>query len=217
MRTIGVMNVLQDNKKYKQSQGVVTKHSKPLLVTQHSPQHNTTQPSHDRMFVLINLAFSSAFTQPPGACPTSTALHACTTAPRASRCTVSSPSLTHSHAQRKPFSACASTTRSMWTRPGQEGRDSDWIKPSYVPQPSPGFVPARPEREGYTPSAPEWGRQAELPEKAKEMPAGPLMPERRPEPIPAGNPKEKPRKEDDDKREAPAPKEKEAPSPSPGK
>lgn len=101
----------------------------------------------------------------------------------------------------------------MWTRPGQEGRDNDWIKPSYVPQPSPGFVPARPEREGYTPSAPEWGRQAEVPEKASEMPEGPLMPERRPEPIPAGNPKEKPKKDDDEKREKPAPKEKEAPAP----
>jgi hypothetical protein len=31
-----------------------------------------------------------------------------------------------------------------------------------------------------------------MPEQQKEMPKGPNMPERRPDPIPAGNPKEKP-------------------------
>ena len=69
------------------------------------------------------------------------------------------------------------------------------------------YVPGRRNEESaplYTPT-PEF-RPAELPDKAKEMPSGPRMPERRPDPIPAGNPKEKPPGEESEKREAPPPK-----------
>lgn len=100
----------------------------------------------------------------------------------------------------------------VWTRPGQQDRDSDFVKPSYVPTPitQPSINPGR-EQTVYTPSAPEF-RPAELPDRAKEMPSGPKMPERRPDPIPAGNPKEKPGEGGaPDKREAPPkPSEKEA-------
>jgi hypothetical protein len=98
----------------------------------------------------------------------------------------------------------------VWTRPTPD-RDADFIKPSYVPtRPSqaPAFEPYRREDQPlYAPSRPEFA-PAEMPDKAKEMPEGPKMPERGPDPIPAGNPKEKPPPEDPAKREAPPPKEK---------
>lgn len=85
-------------------------------------------------------------------------------------------------------------------------RDQDFIKPSYVPQPSqtPEMQPYRQREEGplYAPSAPEF-TPAERPDNTPEMPAGPKMPERGPDPIPAGNPKEKPGTGEPEKREAP--------------
>jgi hypothetical protein len=54
---------------------------------------------------------------------------------------------------------------------------------------------------------------AERPEQAPELPSGPKMPERRPDPIPASRPKERPPGADPDRREAPPAKETEAPKP----
>eukprot|EP00798_Chlamydomonas_sp_ICE-L_P009991 gene9991-7872_t len=86
-----------------------------------------------------------------------------------------------------------------WSRPSPS-RDEEWIKPSYIPGPSttPMYEPRRNNDEArplYNPT-PEF-RPAELPDRNKEMPEGPKMPERRPDPIPAGNPKEKPGGGDD--------------------
>jgi len=97
----------------------------------------------------------------------------------------------------------------VWTRPTPD-KDDDFIKPSYVPtRPQEPFIqPYRREDQPlYSPSGPEFS-PSELPEKQKEMPAGPKMPERGPDPIPAGNPKEKPpgEQEQQEKREAPPPK-----------
>ena len=143
-----------------------------------------------------------------------------------------------------PWCAASSSLRivtSVWTRP-TPGRDEEWIKPSYVPQPVqtpvsfhlrgveeglPLALPRRPcclgctqaeellrvirsdacgseserllsatlqvyqprrdDQPLYSP-APEF-RPSELPDKPSELPSGPKMPERRPDPIPAGNPK----------------------------
>ncbi|KIY98659.1 hypothetical protein MNEG_9303 [Monoraphidium neglectum] len=104
----------------------------------------------------------------------------------------------------------ARTLCRVWTRPTPD-RNEDWVKPSYIPQPQqqPGFAPREEPRPLYSP-APEF-RPAEAPDKQTEMPEGPKMPERRPDPIPAGNPKEKPSEGGgDQKREAP-------PAPSPDK
>eukprot|EP00195_Chlamydomonas_chlamydogama_P004121 CAMPEP_0202920020 /NCGR_PEP_ID=MMETSP1392-20130828/76640_1 /ASSEMBLY_ACC=CAM_ASM_000868 /TAXON_ID=225041 /ORGANISM="Chlamydomonas chlamydogama, Strain SAG 11-48b" /LENGTH=101 /DNA_ID=CAMNT_0049613497 /DNA_START=245 /DNA_END=550 /DNA_ORIENTATION=+ len=99
----------------------------------------------------------------------------------------------------------------IWTRPTPD-RDADFVKPSYIPSPTttPLYQPGRREEDRplYTPAAPEF-KPAELPEKAKELPSGPKMPERRPDPIPAGNPKEKPPAGDPERREAPPAKPKE--------
>ncbi|KAF6263082.1 hypothetical protein COO60DRAFT_1699007 [Scenedesmus sp. NREL 46B-D3] len=97
----------------------------------------------------------------------------------------------------------------VWTRPTPD-RDEDFTRPSYVPTPggSPVVQPYRDDQPLYTPSVPEF-KPAELPEQQKEMPKGPTMPERRPDPIPAGNPKEKPPAGEPQKEEPPAaPKEK---------
>jgi hypothetical protein len=96
-----------------------------------------------------------------------------------------------------------------WSRPDR--RDTDWIKPSYIPAPNvtPLYQPKEDIQPLYAP-APEF-RPVEQPEKAKEMPSGPKMPERRPDPIPAGNPKEKPGEGEDARREAPPPKKDESP------
>ena len=75
--------------------------------------------------------------------------------------------------------------KAIWTRPTPD-RDADFIKPARVPS-QPVWQPSREFNEAgplYAPP-PEF-RPAELPDKAKEMPAGPKMPERRPDPIPAG-------------------------------
>lgn len=97
----------------------------------------------------------------------------------------------------------------MWTRPTPD-RDADWIKPSYVPQPvQPSITPGREQGPLYAPTTPEF-RPAELPEQTKELPSGPKLPERRPDDIPAGNPKEKPSEGAPDKREAPPTKERES-------
>lgn len=103
-----------------------------------------------------------------------------------------------------------SSPRMTWSRPDR--RDTDWIKPSYIPAPdvTPLYQPKEDIQPLYAP-APEF-RPVEQPEKTKEMPAGPKMPERRPDPIPAGNPKEKPGDvEGEGRREAPPPKKDEAP------
>ncbi|WIA17920.1 hypothetical protein OEZ85_009414 [Tetradesmus obliquus] len=98
----------------------------------------------------------------------------------------------------------------VWTRPTPD-RDENFTAPSYVPTPggSPVINPYRQDDQPlYTPSAPEF-KPAELPEQQKEMPKGPTMPERRPDPIPAGNPKEKPPAGEPQKEAPPtAPKEK---------
>ena len=103
----------------------------------------------------------------------------------------------------------AQGTHAVWTRPSPN-KDEEFIRPSYVPSPSqqPWVTPRR-EESGplYTPP-PEF-KPAELPDQYKEMPSGPKMPERRPDPIPASKPKEKPPAETE--KEAPPPKEKEAP------
>jgi hypothetical protein len=81
----------------------------------------------------------------------------------------------------------------VWTRPTPD-KNEDWTKPSYIPTPgqSPVVQPYRRDDQPlYTPSAPEF-TPAERPEQAPEMPKGPNMPERRPDPIPAGTPKERP-------------------------
>ncbi|KAI8471405.1 MAG: hypothetical protein J3K34DRAFT_417573 [Monoraphidium minutum] len=98
----------------------------------------------------------------------------------------------------------------VWTRPTPD-RNEEWIKPSYMPKPQqPSILPREEPRPLYSPAAPEF-RPAEMPDKQSEMPEGPKMPERRPDPIPAGNPKERPSEGGgDDKREAP-------PAPSPDK
>lgn len=91
------------------------------------------------------------------------------------------------------LAAVRDPTVATWTRPTPD-RDENWTKPSYVPTPgqSPVITPYRGDDQPlYTPSAPEF-KPAEMPEQQKEMPKGPSMPERRPDPIPAGNPKEKP-------------------------
>ncbi|KAF5842904.1 hypothetical protein DUNSADRAFT_3931 [Dunaliella salina] len=101
--------------------------------------------------------------------------------------------------------------RAMWTRP-TPGRDEDFVKPSYIPRPStqPIIQPNRREDQPlYSPAGPEF-RPAERPEQPAELPEQPKMPERRPDPIPAGNPKKKeapPKREGE--REAPPPKESE--------
>lgn len=86
-------------------------------------------------------------------------------------------------------------TQATWSRPTPD-RDQDWIKPSYVPGPRtqpdvPTFRPDEP-RPLYAPPAPEF-QPAERPESPaftpKEMPK---MPDRPRDPIPAGNPKERP-------------------------
>lgn len=90
-----------------------------------------------------------------------------------------------------PMLLCAAATRpavAIWTRPTPD-RDADFVKPSYLPTPgtTPLYQPGRRE-EGtplYAPQPSEF-RPAELPDRAKELPAGPKMPERRPDPIPAG-------------------------------
>ncbi|GBF92835.1 hypothetical protein Rsub_05454 [Raphidocelis subcapitata] len=100
----------------------------------------------------------------------------------------------------------------VWTRPTPD-RDENWVRPSYVPQPQqqPMIQPREEPRPLYTPSTPEF-KPAELPDKQSEMPEGPKMPERRPDPIPAGNPKERPNEGGgkEERREAP-------PAPSPDK
>lgn len=103
----------------------------------------------------------------------------------------------------------------VWTRPSPDKND-DFIKPSYVPRPSqePVIQPYRREDAPlYAPTTPEF-KPAELPGKPAEMPEAPKMPDRPRDPIPAGNPKEKPQRDDNARREAPPSKEKEA-SPSP--
>lgn len=90
-----------------------------------------------------------------------------------------------------PMLLCAAAPRpavAIWTRPTPD-RDADFVKPSYLPTPgtTPLYQPGRRE-EGtplYAPQPSEF-RPAELPDRAKELPAGPKMPERRPDPIPAG-------------------------------
>lgn len=98
----------------------------------------------------------------------------------------------------------------VWTRPTPD-RDQDFVKPSYIPGPltQPSINPGR-EQTIYMPSSTPEFRPAELPDKAKELPSAPKMPERRPDPIPAGNPKEKPGEGAPDTREAPPSKDKEA-------
>ncbi|GAX84843.1 hypothetical protein CEUSTIGMA_g12264.t1 [Chlamydomonas eustigma] len=93
------------------------------------------------------------------------------------------------------------TVKSIWTRPTPD-RDADFVKPAYIPS-QPVWQPSR--REEGTPlyAPPPEFRPAELPDKPTEMPAGPKMPERRPDPIPAGNPKEKPSEGQPERREAP--------------
>ncbi len=100
----------------------------------------------------------------------------------------------------------------VWSRP-QQDRDNDFVKPSYIPTPY--QAPVNPGREGaplYAPSMPEFS-PGERPDQSPELPAGPKMPERRPDPIPASRPKEKPPGGAPERREAPAPKESEAPKP----
>ncbi|PNH04880.1 hypothetical protein TSOC_008908 [Tetrabaena socialis] len=112
-----------------------------------------------------------------------------------------------SRGQRCSVVAAAVRPTAVWTRPTPD-RDQEWIKPSYVPQPlQPSINPGR-ESPIYAPVTPEF-RPAELPETPKELPNSPKLPERRPDDIPAGNPKEKP--PPPDKREAPPSKEKETP------
>ena len=64
----------------------------------------------------------------------------------------------------------------VWTRPTPD-KDDDFIKPSYVPTRQEPFIqPYRREDQPlYSPAGPEFN-PAELPEKQKEMPAGPKMP-----------------------------------------
>lgn len=73
----------------------------------------------------------------------------------------------------------------------------------------PSITPGREQGPLYAPTTPEF-RPAELPEQTKELPSGPKLPERRPDDIPAGNPKEKPSEGAPDKREAPPTKERES-------
>ncbi|KAG2502067.1 hypothetical protein HYH03_000561 [Edaphochlamys debaryana] len=92
----------------------------------------------------------------------------------------------------------------VWTRPTPD-RDADFVRPSYIPQPvQPSINPGR-EQPIYAPVTPEF-RPAELPENPKELPTAPRLPDRRPDDIPAGSPKEKPQEGGaPDKREAPPP------------
>lgn len=110
--------------------------------------------------------------------------------------------------QRHTGRTAALSVTAVWTRPTPD-RDENWTRPSYVPN-SPVYQPPLREepRPLYSP-APEF-KPAEQPDREREMPSGPKMPERRPDPIPAGNPKEKPPAGNPDKREAPPPKEKES-------
>ncbi|EFJ52863.1 hypothetical protein VOLCADRAFT_102817 [Volvox carteri f. nagariensis] len=97
----------------------------------------------------------------------------------------------------------------VWTRPTPD-RDADFVKPSYIPQPvQPSVTPSREDRPIYAPITPEF-RPAELPETPKELPSAPKLPERRPDDIPAGNPKEKPSEGAPEKREAPPSKDRES-------
>ncbi len=79
--------------------------------------------------------------------------------------------------------AAAQRPSAVWTRPTPD-RDTDWVKPSYIPTPVAPDFPSRTDRPIYAPVTPEF-RPAELPETPKEMPTGPKMPERRPDDIPA--------------------------------
>ncbi|PNW82094.1 hypothetical protein CHLRE_06g273550v5 [Chlamydomonas reinhardtii] len=98
----------------------------------------------------------------------------------------------------------------VWTRPTPD-RDADFIKPSYIPTPiQPSITPGRQDSPIYAPVTPEF-RPAELPETPKELPNAPRLPERRPDDIPAGNPKEKPGQQGTpDQREAPPSKDRES-------
>lgn len=98
--------------------------------------------------------------------------------------------------------------QATWSRPTPD-RDADFVKPSYVPLQTPIYEPRREEQTIYAP-IPEF-KPSELPGKPGELPSGPKMPERRPDPIPAGNPKEKPSEGTPERREAPPTKESEAP------
>ncbi|GLC40920.1 hypothetical protein PLESTB_000966700 [Pleodorina starrii] len=100
-------------------------------------------------------------------------------------------------------------TVAVWTRPTPD-RDADFVKPSYIPRPvEPSIQPSREDRPIYAPVTPEF-RPAELPETPKELPSAPKLPERRPDDIPAGNPKEKPAEGAPEKREAPPSKDRES-------
>ena len=88
-----------------------------------------------------------------------------------------------------PPAAFAGGPRATWTRPVPD-RDADFVKPARVPS-QPVWQPARREEDRPLYSPPPEFRPSELPDKTKEMPAGPRMPERRPDPIPAGESKER--------------------------
>eukprot|EP00879_Flechtneria_rotunda_P000570 GHRR01000677.1.p1 GENE.GHRR01000677.1~~GHRR01000677.1.p1 ORF type:complete len:132 (+),score=28.49 GHRR01000677.1:283-678(+) len=98
----------------------------------------------------------------------------------------------------------------VWTRPTPD-KDENFTKPAYIPTPSQSPV-VQPywgdDRPLYAPTPNEF-QQAEAPEQEKEMPKGPNMPERRPDPIPAGNPKEKPPAGEPEKEAPPEPAKKE--------
>eukprot|EP00877_Chromochloris_zofingiensis_P005598 jgi/Chrzof1/15039/Cz09g24260.t1 len=96
-----------------------------------------------------------------------------------------------------------------WTPPRPD-KDADFIKPSYVPSPQEPFIqPYRTDPQPlYAPSAPEFA-PPDTPDQNREMPEAPKMPERRPDPIPAGNPKEKPPGEPEKQVETPPAKPKE--------
>lgn len=92
--------------------------------------------------------------------------------------------------------AFRATPRATWSRP-QVDRDSDFIKPSFVPKPftTPLYQPDREEGKPLYSPPPEMPRkQSEVPDKGKELPEGPKMPERRPDPIPAGERRERRRR-----------------------
>ncbi|GLI70305.1 hypothetical protein VaNZ11_015255 [Volvox africanus] len=111
--------------------------------------------------------------------------------------------------RRRTFVVTCVRPVAVWTRPTPD-RDADFVKPSYIPQPvQPSFTPSREDRPLYAPISPEF-RPAELPETPKELPNAPKLPERRPDDIPAGNPKEKPSEGAPDKREAPPSKDRES-------
>lgn len=110
-------------------------------------------------------------------------------------CTMRAASLSSSSSSPMSFRACSTSAtccraspRATWSRP-QVDRDNDFIKPSFVPKPftTPLYQPDREEGKPlYSPPPEMPRRQSEVPDKSKELPEGPKMPERRPDPIPAG-------------------------------